>query len=73
MSPRKQPNPYLKYSNMALQMAAVIWLSVWGGNKLDQKFNNQIPIFTIVLSLLGISLAMYLVLKDLIKPKDGQQ
>ena len=73
MSPRKQPNPYIKYSNMALQMGATIGLSVWGGSKLDQYLNNQTPVYTIVLSLLGISLAMYLVLKDLIKPKDGQE
>ena len=68
-SPRKQPDPYIKYSSMALQMIVVIGLGCWGGDKLDKMYNNTTPIFTIVLSLVSIFAAMYLVLKDLIKPK----
>jgi F0F1-type ATP synthase assembly protein I len=55
---------------MALQMGLTIGLFVWGGTKLDSYFQNKTAVFTIVLSLLGITLAMYLVLKDLIKPKE---
>jgi F0F1-type ATP synthase assembly protein I len=66
----KQPNQFFKYSNMALQMGLIIGLFVWGGTKLDSYFQNKTAVFTIVLSLLGITLAMYLVLKDLIKPKE---
>ncbi|MDI1355188.1 MAG: AtpZ/AtpI family protein [bacterium] len=69
MSQPKPPNPYFKYSNMAFQMVAIIGLSVFGGQKLDAWFNNSLPIYTIVLSLLGIGFALYLVLKDLIFPK----
>lgn len=54
---------------MAFQMAAVIGLSVWGGQKLDERFHNLTPWYTIVLSLVGIAVALYLVLKDLIQPK----
>lgn len=54
---------------MALQMGLVIGISAWGGKKLDLYFSNKTPVCTIVFSLLGISAAMYLVLKDLIKPK----
>ena len=52
---------------MAFQMGAIIALSVWGGNKLDERFNNKTPVFTIVLSLFGIGAALYLALKDLIR------
>ncbi|MEO6303604.1 MAG: AtpZ/AtpI family protein, partial [Bacteroidia bacterium] len=63
----KQPNQLLKYSNLGFQMAVIIGLSAWGGNKLDTSYKNETPIFTIVLSLLGIALALYIVLKDIIK------
>jgi hypothetical protein len=49
-------------------MAVTIGLSAWGGKKLDEHFQNEKPICTIILSLLGIFTALYLVLKDFIKP-----
>jgi F0F1-type ATP synthase assembly protein I len=67
MQQQKQPNQFIKYSNLALQMGVTIGLGAWGGNKLDQYFKNTTPVFTIILSLLGIGAALYLVLKDLIK------
>jgi hypothetical protein len=55
---------------MAIQMAVVIGLGCWGGNKLDKIYNQgSTPIYSIVLSLVSIFAAMYLVLKDFIKPK----
>ena len=53
---------------MAIQMAVTIGLGAWGGSKLDAYYHNSTPVFTIILSLLGIFGALYLVLKDLIKP-----
>jgi F0F1-type ATP synthase assembly protein I len=64
---RKPPNPYFRYSNLAIQMGVIIALAVWGGQKLDEKYQNGTPVFTIVLSLLGIFAALYLVLRDLLK------
>jgi hypothetical protein len=49
-------------------MAVTIGLGAWGGKKLDEHFQNEKPICTIILSLLGIFTALYLVLKDFIKP-----
>ena len=69
MSEQKQPNLFFKYGNIAIQMGAIIGLSAWGGQKLDEYYQNSTPVFTIVLSLLGISAALYLALKDFIKPK----
>ncbi len=67
--PQKQPNHLIKYSNLAIQMALIIGLSAWGGNKLDNFYKNTIPIFTIILCLLGIGISLYIVLKDFINPK----
>lgn len=68
--PRKPLNDYAKYSSLAMQMGLIIGGGCYGGYKLDEHFHNQTPVFTIVLSLTSIALAMYLVLKDFIKPKN---
>jgi F0F1-type ATP synthase assembly protein I len=70
MEQPKQPNQFLKYSNLAIQMGLIIGLSSWGGHKLDQHYHNSKPVLTIILSLLGICTGMYIVLKDLIRPKN---
>lgn len=67
MSQRKQPNPLFKYGNMAIQMAVIIGLFAWGGQKLDQRSGTTTPVWTIVLSLSGIGIALYLVIRDVMK------
>ncbi|MBL7933075.1 MAG: AtpZ/AtpI family protein [Bacteroidia bacterium] len=69
MPQQKQPNPFFKYGNMAIQMAVVIGLSVWGGKELDEHYHTKKPYYTIALSLIGIGASLYLTLKDLINPK----
>lgn len=55
---------------MAIQMAAIIGLAVWGGNRLDEKAGNKTPVYTIIFSLAGIAAALYLSLKDFIRPNN---
>ena len=69
MEPAKQPNSFFKYSSLAIQMGVIIGLTAWGGQKLDAYYHLSTPVFTIVLSLIGIGSAMYLVIKDLMHPK----
>ena len=64
--PQKQPNLFLKYSNLAIQMGVIIGFSAWGGQKLDEKYHLNNQIWTIICSLSGIAAALYLVLKDFI-------
>lgn len=67
--PQPKPlNAYAKYSALGIQMAVVIGGGCYGGYKLDGYYKNTTPIFTIILSLLSIAIAMYIVLKDFIKP-----
>jgi F0F1-type ATP synthase assembly protein I len=68
--PQKPLNAYAKYSSLGFQMAAIIGGGTYGGYKLDEHYQNKTPVFTIVLSLVSIGIAMYLILKDLIKPKN---
>lgn len=67
--PRRRSDQILRYSGMATQMAATIFVGVWGGKKLDEYLKNETPVFTLVFSLLGVVIAMYNVIKDFIKKK----
>jgi len=48
-------------------MGLIIFAGVFGGVKLDEKIRWEFPLFTVILSLLGVATALYLVFKDLLK------
>jgi F0F1-type ATP synthase assembly protein I len=58
---------FARYSGMAFQMIGIILITVWGGVKLDKLTGWNTPVFTIVLSLLGVFAAIYTAVKDFIK------
>ena len=58
---------FARYSGMAFQMIGIILVTVWGGVKLDKLTGWHTPVFTIVLSLLGVFAAIYTSIKDFIK------
>ena len=60
-------NDFAKYSGLAFQMLGIILVTVWGGVKLDKLTGWHTPVFTIVLSLLGVFAAIYTAIKDFIK------
>jgi F0F1-type ATP synthase assembly protein I len=60
---------YAKYSGIAFQMIFIIIAGVFGGFKLDEYLQLKIPVFTVILSLFSVFLAIYLVVKDLLKKK----
>ncbi len=65
-------NNYAIYSNMGIEMGVIIAAGVFGGVKLD-KWLQMSPLFTILLSLGGVAMAMYIMLKTLSpKTKSGQ-
>jgi ATP synthase protein I len=57
-----------KYSHIAFQMIIIIGGGTYGGIKLDEHFETK-PIFTAIISLLSVAIAIYLALKDFIKPQ----
>ena len=65
--PPKPLNAYAKYSSLGIQMAIIIGGGCYGGYKLDEYYKNSNSVFTIIFSLLSIGLAMYVVIKDVIK------
>jgi F0F1-type ATP synthase assembly protein I len=58
---------FARYSGIAFQMVGIILVTVWGGKKLDELTGFRIPVFTIILSLLGVFAAIYTAVKDFIK------
>ncbi len=71
MSQQKPPNKNngLKnaaiLSGIALEMGGIIFLSAQGGKWLDAYFEMESKTFVIVLTLLGVAIAIYLVLQQL--------
>jgi F0F1-type ATP synthase assembly protein I len=70
-NPKSQPNKGIRefgrYSGIAFQMIAIILITTWGGMKLDKLTGLETPVFTIILSLLGVFAAIYIAIKDFIK------
>ncbi|HOW30864.1 MAG TPA: AtpZ/AtpI family protein [Bacteroidales bacterium] len=66
---RRQFDSYARYSSLAIQMGLIIAAGVFGGVKLDQWLKLKFPIFTLILSILSFSTALYLAVKDLIRKK----
>ena len=63
-------NTFTRYSGIGFQMVAVILLFYWAGSKLDERSGNENPVYTAILTLLGVFAGIYLVLKDFIFRKD---
>jgi len=55
---------------MGFQMIAIILLFYWAGSKLDQRAASEKPVYTAVLTLLGVFAGIYIVLKDFIRRPD---
>lgn len=64
--PKKQLNKYLRFSGVAIQMGAVIGLSAWLGVWLDGKYNPKGNMYTLICTLTGVFVGMYLVIKEVI-------
>lgn len=59
-------NTYARYSGLAFEMLFIIGAGVFGGIKLDEVLDTS-PIFTAILSLFGVILAIYFAVKDLLR------
>lgn len=64
---KEQLNKYLKFSGLGVQMGVIIGLSAWGGKSLDEYYEFKTPIMTIILSLMGVGISLYVVLKEVTK------
>jgi len=66
-NPKRSLNDYAKYSSIAFQMVAIILLGTYLGVMIDDWLNINKPVFTLLFSVISVVLAIYYVIKDLIK------
>ncbi len=64
--PDSPMSKYARFSGLVIQMGIIIGLFSWGGMYLDEKYDAG-KTWTIVLSLSGVSLSLYLIIKEVIK------
>ena len=72
---KKKDSPihqYAVYTNLAFEMGAVIALGVFGGVKLDKLLNTS-PLLTIICSLAGIALSLYLIIRSSLKGQKSKR
>jgi len=63
---------YARYTSIAFQMLAIMLIGVFGGIKLDEWLELKFPVFTVILTILSVILAIYYTVKDFIKT-DGDK
>ncbi len=69
----KSLNNYAKYSSIGFQMGLTVFAGAYGGVKLDEYLQWGFPVFTIVLSILSVVIAMYNLIKDFLKMGDSEK
>ena len=62
----------MRYSGMALQMMIPIAGGAWAGMELDKIQQLEKPIWTIVFSLLGVAISLYLVIRSVNRLSDEE-
>lgn len=58
---------FAKYSNLSMQMGIIVLAGAFGGIKLDKWLDFKFPVFSLILSILGVALAIYIAIKDFLK------
>ncbi len=68
-SPKKKKNDGLRHaaalSGIAIEMGVIIYLAVKGGNWLDAHYATEKRYFTVVATLLGVAISIWVVLQQL--------
>jgi len=65
---KKEKNQFLKYlalMGVAAQMGVTIYLGAYFGKMLDDKYPNEKNYFTILFTLLGVFVAIFVIIKQL--------
>lgn len=60
---------YARYSTLAIQMIVIIVGGAFGGKAIDNWLDWEFPVFTLVLTILSVVIALFIGLRDLFKEK----
>ena len=61
----KQDNAYMKFTGMAFQMVGIIGVFAFAGYKIDESANHSTKWVTATLSLIGVFISLYLVIRSI--------
>jgi F0F1-type ATP synthase assembly protein I len=61
---KNKPNFLFRYSSMGIKMAAIIVGGVFLGQYLDEYKLTKFPLFTLILTLASVTLAIYVMIRD---------
>lgn len=64
---KQNVNNFARYSAISFQMLATIGLFAFAGYKIDEYRHSKTPFFTAILSLAGVVISLYQVVKQLNK------
>ena len=64
-NPKKQRNKYLALSGIGIQMGVTIYLFAYFGKWLDQKYQNEKQIYTLIFVLFAVIVSIYSLIKQL--------
>jgi F0F1-type ATP synthase assembly protein I len=64
---KQNVNNFARYSAISFQMLATIGLFAFAGYKIDEYRHSKTPVFTAILSLAGVVISLYQVVKQLNK------
>ncbi len=62
---KKSLNKYVRFTGIAFQLGATIYLAAYVGKWLDNKFLMEKKIFTLVLILIGLIVSIWSIVKQL--------
>lgn len=56
---------WLRYSTLGIEMAVIVGAAVWGGVAVDRRRAASFPLFTILFTFLGLTIAIIRLVKGL--------
>ncbi|WP_207426791.1 AtpZ/AtpI family protein [Pedobacter sp. SYSU D00535] len=62
---KKYLNVYAKYSALGFQMFLIIGIFTYIGYRIDASKSSEVPLYTASLSLAGVFIALYLVIRSI--------
>ena len=63
----KSPGNFIRFTALAFQLIGAIGFFSWLGYYLDQKYVSKTPWWTIGLSLFGVFISLYVVIREVLK------
>lgn len=68
----QKKNALLRFSGMAVQMAVIIGGGAWGGSALDNYVGGESKTWSIILTLLGLGISLFIFIREAQKLSDDK-